>query len=271
MRDLGQSRQIPVLAPPDINAADAIAASAQYQPDLLVVCDYGQILSPEALRLAPLGGINLHASLLPRYRGSAPINWAIYRGETHTGVSVIHMSPALDAGNILSTRETPIRPEETAEELEPRLAELGVPAVAEAINQLAAWDRQSPLGTPQDPALVTTARRLRKSDAVIKWSRTAEQIARQVRAFQPWPGAYLLWSRGAGEPLRLVMNNVTALPGEPVTTPPGTVVRSDGKSLWLATGGGILSIERLQPAGKRVMEVAEFLRGYALSVGMSVT
>lgn len=267
MRDVAEAAGVPVLAPESINTAEAIAEVCALSPDLLVVCDYGQILSPEALAIAPLGGINLHASLLPKFRGSAPIHWAIYRGETETGVSVIHMTPLLDGGNVLALRSTPIGSEETQAELETRLAELGIAPVQEAIEQLATWDRQTPFGTPQDAALVTKARRLRKTDAAVKWSRTAKQIQRQVRAFQPWPGTFVLWQRGSGEPVRLVLDKVTPLSDEPANAPPGTVTRSNREELWVATGGGTLRIDRIQPAGKKVMEIGEFLRGYPLTVG----
>jgi methionyl-tRNA formyltransferase len=267
MRDLAQQRGLAVLAPENINDPAALAEVRAFAPDLLVVCDYGQILSPDALAVAPLGGINLHASLLPKYRGSAPINWAIYRGEVETGVSVIHITPQLDGGNVLAIERTPIGPEETAAELEPRLAALGVAPVLATIERLAAWDRTAPLGTPQDPALVTKARRLRKTDAEVKWSRSARQIQRQVRAFQPWPGTFTLWPRGGGEPIRLVLDKVTPLDDVPAAAPPGVVTHSDRQQLWVATGQGTLRIDRLQPAGKRVMEAAEFLRGHPLTVG----
>jgi methionyl-tRNA formyltransferase len=265
MREVADATGLKVLAPESINTPEAIAELKALAPELLVVCDYGQILSPEALSVAPLGGINLHASLLPKYRGSAPINWAIYRGEKETGDSVIHMTPLLDGGNLLAVRATPIAPEETAIELEARLAELGIEPVLESIQQLVTWDRRSPIGTPQDPALVTKARRLRKTDAELNWARTAKQIQRQVRAFQPWPGTFFLWQRGPGEPLRLVVDKVTAL-DEPTDASPGTVVRSSGE-LCVATKQGVLRIDRLQPAGKKVMAAAEFLRGYPLAVG----
>ena len=266
MQEVGEAAGLPVFAPDSINTPEAIATVGAYRADLLVVCDYGQILSPEALSVTPLGGINLHASLLPRYRGSAPINWAIYRGEQETGVSVIHMTPLLDGGNVLTVRKTPIGIEDNAIELEARLAELGVGAVNEALEMLSGWDRSTPLGAPQDPALVTKARRLRKTDAAVNWTRTAKQIQRQVRAFQPWPGTFVLWDRGSGEPLRLVLDKVTALE-ESSTVVPGTVVRSAKDALHVGTGRGTLAINRVQPAGKRVMEIGEFLRGYPISEG----
>src|SRR5206468_11351590 len=142
-----------------------------WRADLFVVCDYGQILSRDALALARLGGINLHGSLLPKYRGAAPIQWAIFLGETETGVSVIHMTPRLDAGPVLVQRRLAIQPDETAGRLELRLAALGPETVLEAIGRLAAGDTS---GIPQDPAKATKAPRLKKSDGLIDWSRPAE-------------------------------------------------------------------------------------------------
>ncbi|HTN75161.1 MAG TPA: methionyl-tRNA formyltransferase [Pirellulaceae bacterium] len=266
MRDLGLEHRLPILEPESVNTPESIAALAAFQPDLLVVCDYGQILTAAAIEVAPLGGINLHASLLPKFRGSAPINWAIYRGEKETGVSVIHITPLLDGGNILSLRKTPIGPRDNAVELEARLAELGIEPVNEAIGQLATWDRVALLGVPQDPVLVTTARRLRKTDAQVNWQRTAVQIARQVRAFQPWPGTYLQWQRGSAAPQRLTLDRVTAL-AEPATAPPGTVTKSEGQTLWIATRQGTLSVERWQLEGKKALDMGEFLRGYSVAVG----
>lgn len=270
MQDVGEAAGLPIFAPESINTPEVIATVKAFAPDLLVVCDYGQILSPDALAVAPLGGINLHASLLPRYRGSAPINWAIYRGEKETGVSVIHMTPLLDGGNVLTIRKTPIGIDDNAVELEARLAELGVGAVNESLDALVSWDVRSQFGVPQDPALVTKARRLRKTDAVVNWTRTAQQIQRQVRAFQPWPGTFVLWDRGSGEPLRLVLDKVTAL-DEHSAAAPGTVVGSGRDKLHIATGRGTLAINRVQPAGKRVMEIGEFLRGYPMSEGTVLT
>lgn len=211
MRQLAESRNLPVFAPHSVNLPEGQALLADLAPDLLVVCDYGEILSAATLALAPLGGINLHASLLPKYRGAAPIQWALYHGEPETGVTVIHMTPRLDAGPILAVRRTPIGDEETHPELEARLAELGVEAVDEALRKLAAWDRVSPLGEPQDARLASRAPRLRKVHGEVDWSRTAEQIRNQVRAFKPWPGTYTFWHRTGHQPLRIVLDRVSVL------------------------------------------------------------
>jgi methionyl-tRNA formyltransferase len=266
MRDLAEERQLEVYAPDTINSEEAAARLQDWNADLFVVCDYGQILSKAALGLAPLGGINLHASLLPKYRGAAPINWAILNGETETGVTVIHMTPRLDGGPCLAVRSTPIGYEETAPELERRLAEMGVAAVLDSIDLLAHWDRNSSLGTFQPKSQVTKAPRLAKTDGLIDWTNPAAFIQRQVRALKPWPTTYTHWQRPQGEPLRVIVDQVTVLP-EPAGAEPGTVVLSDGKQLIVATGEGRIAIGLLQPAGKRVLRIEEFLRGYAIKPG----
>src|SRR6185295_7456792 len=149
---------LPVLAPESINTDEARADLARFAPDLLVVCDYGQLLSPATLAVAGLGGINLHGSLLPKYRGAAPINWAMYHGERETGATVIHMTPQLDAGPSIAQAKTSIGPDETAVELEPRLAALGAPLVLESIELLRAGKAKPIL---QDAAQATRAPRLK--------------------------------------------------------------------------------------------------------------
>ena len=289
MRDLAASHGLPIHAPESINSPEGISQLADLKPDLLVVCDYGQILSREVLAVSPLGGINLHASLLPKYRGAAPIHWAILNGETETGVSVIHMTPRLDGGPILAVRRTDIGYDEMQPDLEARLAELGIEAVQEALGLLEKWDRASPIGTPQDANLATKAPRLKKEQGAIDWSKSAEQIRNHVRALKPWPGSYTFWQRPGHEPLRLVIDRVAVessafgvqgsgetaelsasesrkAPGDSATKP-GLVVLSDGKRLHVATGESVLSILTLQPAGKRHMTAEEFLRGYPLRQG----
>jgi methionyl-tRNA formyltransferase len=268
MRAVAEARGLSVHAQEDINAPPARAVVASCRPDLLVVCDYGQILSSAVLEIARLGGINLHASLLPKYRGAAPIQWAVYHGEQETGVTVIHMTPRLDAGPAIVQVHTRIGPTETAAELEPRLAELGATAVLEAIDALEAGTARP---IEQDPALATRAPRLQKALGEVDWSRTARQIVNQVRALTPWPKTYTFWPRAEGEPLRLILEAVHAEPlpatvdGPPAA--PGTVLEAGGERIVVAAGSGALAIDRLQPSGKRVLLAAEFLRGYALQAG----
>lgn len=268
LREAAAAHGLPVFDPDDVNSAAAAVVLAELRAELFVVCDYGQILSKPTLSLAELGGINLHGSLLPKYRGAAPVQWALYHGESHTGVTVIHMSPRLDAGPCLARRETPIDPVETTVELEPRLARLGVDPVFEAIEILADWDRQSPIGQPQDRTQATRAPRLQKSDGQVNWTRTAEQISNQVRAFKPWPGTFTHWLRPNAEPIRLILERISVVAEKPFgVTAPGTAVRSDGKQLWIATGEGNVSVDEIQPAGKRCMKIDEFLHGHAVTVG----
>jgi methionyl-tRNA formyltransferase len=273
MQAVADEHGLPVLAPENVNADEARHDLARFDPDLLVVCDYGQILSPAVLAVARLGGINLHASLLPKYRGAAPINWALYHGETETGATVIHMTPQLDAGPCIAQRATPIGPDETAVELENRLAELGAPLVLRAIDELSGG-HATPI--PQDPRLACRAPRLKKSDGQIDWTRSAEAIRNQVRAFQPWPRSYsALFRQAAGspaEPLRVMVDRVGVVDAGSVpetggavdhaTCPPGTIVVADGAALVVATGSGWLRLETLQPAGKRSMASRDFQHGY---------
>jgi methionyl-tRNA formyltransferase len=258
---------IPLMEPQSVNDPQVIEQLAALGPDVLVVCDYGQILSAQTLQSSRLGGINLHGSLLPKYRGAAPVNWAIWNGDSETGVTVIHMSPRLDAGPCLAQVATPIGREEDAGQLEQRLAQLGVEPVLQALEMLANWDGQTPIGEVQDPALASKAPRLKKSDGLIDWSQSAGQISNQVRALSPWPGTYTQWLRDKGE-VRLILRKVsvsdqTAPPG----ARPGQVVACEDGRLILATGSGCLEVHQVQPAGKRVMPIGEFLRGYPTQCG----
>ena len=268
MRELAVAHGTRVHEPEDVNASTARLVLASYRPDLYVVCDYGQILAPAVLELARFGGVNLHASLLPKYRGAAPINWAIYHGETETGVTVIHMTAGLDAGPAIVQRATPIGPEETAAEVEPRLAELGAPAVLEAIEALEAGTARP---IEQDHRQATRAPRLKKEDGAVDWSRPAAEIHNQVRAFVPWPKTYTFWQRPDGEPLRLILDkvHVDTSPGADASPEslPGAVLEAIGERLVIATGEGSLAIDRVQPAGKRALSAGEFLRGYGVRPG----
>ncbi|MBL8826962.1 MAG: methionyl-tRNA formyltransferase [Planctomycetaceae bacterium] len=264
MRETAEAHGTPVFAPESINTPEGRSPLVELQPDLLVVADYGQILAPETLGLARLGGINLHGSLLPKYRGAAPINWAIYHGDAETGVTVIHMTPRVDAGPRLSQARTPIGPDETAPHLEHRLSEHGAPLIVETIDSLLSGDVR-PL--VQDPALTCGARRLRKTDGEVQWSRSAEQIQRQIRAFEPWPRTSTTWLRADHPPIRLILGPVVAHPDEQPQVEPGTVTRAAGNELCVATGAGVVELTQLQPAGKRMMPVGDFLRGHPVQPG----
>ncbi len=264
MRATAEEHGLPVFEPESVNLPKAHERLRAEAADLFVVCDYGQILSAETLSLARLGGVNLHGSLLPKYRGAAPIQWAIYHGETETGVSVIHMTPRLDAGPVLSQRRLAIEPNETAGQLEERLATLGGLAVLEAIAKLANGETT---GIPQDPALASRAPRLKKSDGLVDWRRTAAEILNQVRAMHPWPKAHTLWRRPEGQEMQLILEEVAVSAEQNATANSSGEVTVAADRLVVACGAGSLAIERLQPAGKRVMSAAEFIRGYRIQSG----
>jgi len=269
-RDVAEKNELLILAPQDVNEAGSISRLVAFQADLFVVCDFGQILSRNCLSAAKLGGINLHGSLLPKYRGAAPINWAIYHGERVTGVTIIHMTAKLDAGPCLLKSETEIGNTETAVDIEPRLAALGVQPVHEAITMLDSWDGVSAIGELQDRSLATKAPRLKKSDGQIDWSRSATQIVNQIRAFQPWPGTFTAWhSDTLKQPMRLIIHRAVAVESVEglAIVEPGHVAVSNKQQLVVQTGEGLLSIEQIQPAGKRTMPVADFLHGKPPAVG----
>ena len=272
MRNVAEQRNIRVWDPADVNNSDSRQVLASLNPDLFVVCDYGQILSPETLLISPLGGINLHGSLLPKYRGAAPVNWAIWKGESETGVTVLHMTPKLDAGPSLVQVTTQIGPDETAHELETRLAKLGIEPVHQALAMLTHWDRKCAMGHAQDPSLATRARRLKKTDGLADWNQPAEQVYRQFRAVQPWPGFFTYWQSSGREPVRLSLQRISivhladerALQGSLV---PGTVAGTNDGRMVVAASSGAIAIHNLQSAGSRLMDTAEFLRGHAIKPG----
>ena len=282
MREAAVAAGVPVLDPEKANAAESVAAIRGLAAELFVVCDYGQILSAELLGVAPFGGINLHGSLLPRHRGAAPIQWALLAGDAVTGVSVIGMTPALDAGRVITARATPVGPRETAAELETRLSEIGAGAVLDAIERLeaavAAGLEPGGVGIPQDEAKATRAPRLAKADGLIDWSKPAAAIERLRRALDPWPRAATFFTRADGERQRLVLAAAEVAPAEEffpgpgVAVEPGTVLAAEsgpdtGRIVVACGAGTALAVTRLVPEGKRAMTAGEFLRGSPLRPG----
>jgi len=273
MREAAVAAGIDILDPERVNETTVVASLAAFQPDLFVVCDYGQILSRELLAVPPLGGINLHGSLLPRHRGAAPVQWTIREGDALAGVSVIHMTPALDAGNVIVARATPVGARETSAELEPRLAALGAGAVVEAVERLeaavAATGTATGIGVLQEAAKATRAPRLAKADGIVDWSLPAVRIERLRRALEPWPRLTTFFARGDGQPQRLVLEDVEVVPmeGFPAAAA-GTVLEAAGDRIVVACGEGTaVAITRLVPEGRRSMSAADFLRGSPLLPG----
>jgi methionyl-tRNA formyltransferase len=260
---------LPVWLPQTVNDPEAQTHLRSLGPDMLVVCDYGEILRPETLATARLGGVNLHGSLLPKYRGAAPVQWAILRGESETGNSVIQMTPGLDAGPCLGQQHTPIDPDEDAMQLEKRLAAMGAELVLRVIDEL---EFGTATAIPQDAHQASKAPRLKKEQGAIDWTRPAQEIKNHVRALRPWPRAFTFLHRADEQPLRLNLDRVAVFsPTAGVAsasplTPPGTVVDVQGR-LLITTGDGVLEIRELQPAGKRSMSAADFLRGHRIQPG----
>jgi methionyl-tRNA formyltransferase len=265
LKELAVERGVPVYQPDSVNTPEGVAQLQAWRPDLLVVAAYGQILKKEVLETAAWGGINVHASLLPKYRGAAPVAWAIYHGETRTGVTIIRMTTGLDAGDMLAQEAIDIGPDETAGELEARLAPVGAALAVHIVRRLAAGPV---VGTKQDPAKVTKAPKLKKEDGLIDWSKPAEQVVRQVRAMQPWPTAYTWLHQTGKAPLRLTVQRAVAVSGDsgPVVHASGSLVVEAGR-LFVTTGSGPVEVLELQPAGKRRMSAADFLRGHVLHPG----
>ncbi|GIW87538.1 MAG: methionyl-tRNA formyltransferase [Isosphaeraceae bacterium] len=258
IKTIALERGIPVLQPPDINDPAFLPTLQTLAPDLLVTAAYGQILSASVLATARLGGINLHGSLLPAYRGAAPVARAIQHGETVTGVTVIHMTPRVDAGDILAIASTPIDPEETAGELETRLAQLGAPLVAQTIRDLAAG-RAAPI--PQDPSRVSKAPKLTKAEGRIDWALPARSIHNLVRAMQPWPTASTEWV-AFDSPRRLPLIVHRTQPRDDLHGSPGQVLVAAGSDLVVAAGTGAVALLTIQTPGKKPTPVDAFLRGH---------
>jgi len=268
MKELAIAAGIPVHQPESINHADGVALLRALSPDLLVVAAYGQILSREVLAVPRLGGINVHASLLPKYRGAAPVAWAIYHGETRTGVTIIRMSVGLDAGDILAQECLDILPDETAGELETRLAPLGARLAMDVADRL----QLGPvIGSPQDKSLVTKAPKLKKEDGLLNWSNSAEQVCRQIRAMQPWPTAYSYLHHVGKPPIRIMVSRAAVVSDEHAGADHplhGTVVvQSPSRLIVAAPRCEYVQIVELQPAGKRRMSAEEFIRGRGVVTG----
>jgi methionyl-tRNA formyltransferase len=243
---------LPLLRPERVGAPEAVEALRAAAPDLGVVVAFGQFLPRPVRELPRLGYlINAHASLLPRHRGAAPIAHAILAGDAETGISVMRVDKEMDAGPVCLERRTPIGADETAGELEQRLAALAADAIAEALLQI---ERGAARFVPQDPARATFAPKLAPDDARLDPARPAAELARRVRALSPRPGAAL---RLRGETLRILAAH--AEPG-PADRAPGAARRSGG-ALLVATGDGWLALDRLQRPGGRVLDAADFLRG----------
>lgn len=267
MKECAIAHNTPVFQPEKANHADSLKDLQDLSPDLLVVAAYGQILSSKLLSIPRLGAINVHASLLPMYRGAAPIQYAVLNGEKETGITIFQIEPKLDAGPMLGQVKTEIGTKETSGELHDRLALLAVDLCNTVINQLEAGTQKPII---QDKMEVTLAPRLTKNSGLINWKYSAEEIGWHVRAMQPWPKAFTFWKAAESKPKRLIV--VETEPSERVgDQSPGTIVATENKRLSVQTGNGVIDILRVQPEGKRAMAVSEFLSGHNVQVGQQLT
>lgn len=258
VKQVAVARDLPVFQPRSLRTPDAVAQLADWKPEVIVVAAFGQILTEEVLDLPPHGCLNVHASLLPRWRGAAPVVAAILAGDEVTGVTIMKMDPGLDTGPILAQREEPIQADDTRATLTERLSIVGAELLVETLPLYLAEDLEP---RPQDDEKVTFAEQLRKEDGRLDWSDPAIVLDRKIRAFSPWPGTFTCW-RGR----RLKVIEASLLSDWDGDASPGTVIEVDSGAA-VATGKGALRLEEVQLAGKRAMAIGPFLRGRQDFVG----
>ncbi len=256
VKELALQHEIPVFQPQKLRDEEAVKQLRSLSPDLIVVVAYGQILPQAVLDIPKYGCINVHASLLPRHRGAAPINKAIIDGDPMTGVTTMMMDIGLDTGDMLVKKSLPIHPEETAGQLHDRLAPLGREAMEETLARLCAGTL---VREKQDDNLSTYASMMKKEDGLIDWSRDARQIHNLVRGLDPWPSAYTLLD---GQTLKVAKTRCVDGQGEP-----GQVLEANGDTVIVACGQGALQLGALQLPGKKMLCAADFLRGRGLEKG----
>lgn len=257
VKKLALQAGVPLYQPVSLRPPESAEPIQAWRPEAIVVAAYGQILRPHVLSLPPRGCINVHASLLPRWRGASPIHHAILAGDPETGISLMQMDAGLDTGPVFVQEAIPIAPEDTAETLHDRLAALGADMVRRHLDDILAG---SLAPEPQDERAATYAPMIQKEEGELDWQEPAVALERRVRAMTPWPGAYTWWQ---GERLRIPAARARA--ARPVA-PPGTVVRLDGDIVVTAGAGG-LQLLQIQPAGGRVMAAGAFVNGHPDFVG----
>ncbi len=252
---------IPVLQPLKIRTPEFLQALSSWQPDVIAVAAYGRILHAPILQLPPLGCVNVHGSLLPKYRGAAPVQWAVINGETETGITTMLMDEGMDTGAMLLQEKVEILPEDTAGTLAPRLAELGGRLLIKTLAQLKAGTL---VPTKQDDQQATMAPLLKKEDGLIDWTMSARSLTNRVRGLSPWPGAYTFLSAERWNIWK------AALQGAATTDTPGTIVAVTKQSILVATRDGLLEIREIQTANSKRMAVAQFLAGHRVAVGQQL-
>lgn len=259
VKEFSLSIGVPIFQPAKMRDGEAMGILRELSPELIVVAAYGKILPPDILSLPRLGCVNVHTSLLPKYRGAAPINWAILNGEDETGVTIMYMAEGLDTGDILAQEATPIHIEENAVQLFERLANIGAKLLVKTVEQLEMGDVKA---VPQDDSFSCYAPMLSKELSPIDWGKTARQLHDQVRGLYPWPAATTVLDGVRCKVLR------TSLPELYTQQAPGIVLQADKRGLRISCGGGgVLEIVELQPDGKKAMTASAFLMGHPIQVG----
>lgn len=260
VKEYALTQNIPVYQPLKARDGEAMSLVEELKPELIVVAAYGKILPEELLDYPKYGSINVHSSLLPKYRGAAPINWAILNGETETGVSIMYMAKDLDAGDVIRQAVTPIGENEDAQALTARLADLGAETLSQVIRDMEAGKVSR---TPQDHSAQTYAPMLSKELSAVDWSRSAHAIHCQIRGLIPWPCAST--DIISGRPMKLFAAKET---GEETSAAPGRVIRADKRGICVACGDGkVLCLTELQAAGGKRMNAASYLAGHPISLG----
>jgi methionyl-tRNA formyltransferase len=257
------SARLPVLQPDRLKTPEFLDAFAGMQPDLGVVAAYGKILASNVIAVPRLGLINVHASLLPKYRGAAPIQRAVMNGDAQTGVTIMRIVQELDAGAMFAKVAVPIGPDDTAEDVERLLALEGGRLLVNVVDRIADGTARE---EPQDDSLATYAPKITRDEGVIDWSRSATTIHNQVRGLTPWPRA---WTHHGGARLIIVRTQVESVSGN--SAPPGTVLEASGDRLVVQSADGALRILSLQPEGRRALTAREFLAGRSFGSGTRLT
>ena len=257
VRRIAETHGIPVVAPEKIRDPAFLKTLEEWKPQLIVVVAYGRILPASILRLAPYGCLNVHYSLLPKYRGAAPAAWAIINGEPRSGVTTMQLVEKMDAGPIYLQEDVALAADETTGSLQAKLTPVGACLLLETIRRI---KEETIAPRPQDDTQVTFAPIIKKEDGLIDWTRAATEIERRVRGFNPWPSAYT-YIRGK----RLKVHRAAAkaqMPGSP-----GEVIRADSQGFWVATGAGVLSLEEVQLENKKRLAGVEFIKGARIQSG----
>lgn len=267
VKEKAQALGLKILQPVNINDEPVVKQLQCLSPDCIVVVAFGQFLSNAILHLPRYRCLNIHASLLPKFRGAAPINWAIIQGETVTGVTAVVMTAKMDAGDVIDQKTTPISPDENAGELEKRLSETGAELLIDVLHLV---ETEEATYTKQDEGGVTFAPKLKKEAGLILWSQTAQKIHNLVRGMTPSPGAYTYFLKtGSTEKKRIIILKTQIHDTQKITTAlnPGIIVDVAPCGVHVATMDGFICITQLQPEGKRAMDVQEYLRGHKITVG----